>query len=254
MAKLRKIKKNPSREDVRRAVSAVVRHTSEAWDAAFPHIKSFAKGGASLAFKATKATAKFTARHSAPLIQRGAVALGEFGRRKNPSPQQETPSFIRHVVAGILRGQMTKTGKNPTRADVSRAFAIAVGGAQRHGYLKPGTMTLTRKGVGKETYHRSHVETEDLYEAILEHVREGEPRRENPPRVTTKTVKKGTKFSHAMIARIAEYLSNVPPGGPQLPSQPPLVYQMPAHAGGLASVAQGARANPSRRRRRRVGQ
>ena len=246
---MKRTKKNPAREDIGRAVSAVVRHTSEAWDAAFPHIKSFARGGASLALKATK----FTARHSAPLIQRGAVALGEYGRRKNPSPQQETPSFIRHVVAGILRGQMTKTGKNPTRADVSRAFAIAVGSAQKHGYLQPGTMTLTRKGVGKETYHRSHVETEDLYEAILEHVREGEPRRENPPRVRLGQVKKGTKFSHAMIARIAEYLSNTPPGGLQLPSPPPLVYQLPAHVGGAAQAMKAARANPSKRRRRGVG-
>ncbi len=128
---------------------------------------------------AKKSVAKSKPRKAAP---KKAASKKKASKKAAPKPGRSTPAYIRHCVVGIVSSQMSKTGNIPTRQDVSRAFRIAWGNAQKYGYVIPGTMKFTAKGKAKEAEHKKRKQRggKDFYESILAEAREGRPRRKNP--------------------------------------------------------------------------
>lgn len=83
------------------------------------------------------------------------------------SPDSDTPAFLKHCVADVAK----QDGK-----DVDSAFAICVDNFQEHGYLKKGSLEMTKKGQKRHKEKQSqdnHEDKMDEYESLLKQAREG---------------------------------------------------------------------------------
>jgi len=88
-------------------------------------------------------------------------------------PPVKTPQLLQRCVAGVAERFAAKQGGEPTREDVSRAFAICTAQGQRYGKYEPGTRTLTPRGKGLTTAVRRDKRKDlERYETVLQEARD----------------------------------------------------------------------------------
>jgi rubrerythrin len=88
-------------------------------------------------------------------------------------PPVKTPQLLQRCVAGVSDRFAAEHGGEPTREDVSRAFAICTAQGQRYGKYEPGTRTLTPRGKGLTTAVRRDKRKDlERYETVLQEARD----------------------------------------------------------------------------------
>jgi hypothetical protein len=88
--------------------------------------------------------------------------------------RKHTPPQLKRCVRAIAK---ESGGDSPSRADISRAFAICTKQLQKGGYLKKGSQEPTKKGSkrGRSKAHdKEHAEKLADYEKMLAGARKGE--------------------------------------------------------------------------------